>query len=522
MYRLVIADDEKRIRDSLEHSVEWEKLGFEVIGSFEDGSGVLEFFRNSIPDVILTDIKMANVTGLDVAQYVYENKLPCRVVLLSGYREFDLVLAGLHYGAEDYIIKPTQISELEATFIKIKNQLDERYCESNRIVEEKERTSKSISMLDELFWSDMVMGAVDDDSYIENCINLLLPDVELADSIFSLIEAHIDDYVHYIKNDWTQSADLFTQQLETCVKEKKGFFHFRVVYKEGDHFWIVIVGNKKDTNQLPTEIESLTEYLKRAFSISLIIVEHETCYGIKAFHQQCRSMMSVNNIKNMPSGLTEQIKILMSSIYMGNITTARTLMHGILSEIAQAPTEVRSTLIRDLTNALLSTLNTMKPINDGTVEKLKLIAELNPTDDTEEVSVCIDRAFENIKLTNSEVEGIGKSFVERALEYVRENIYRDVSQEDAANYLFISSSYLSRLFKQQIGESYIKIVTKIKMEKAMELLSDPQYKAYQVGEMLGYNTPKYFAKLFQSFTGLTPSAYRRIKLHLGEDNETKE
>ena len=125
MYRLIIADDEKRIRQGLKNIVDWESLGFEVTELFSDGQDVIEYLDYMIPDVILTDIKMNHVSGLDVAKYVFEHHLPCRVVLVSGYQEFELAVQGLKYGAEDYLLKPTEVDKLEETFWKIKRELDE-------------------------------------------------------------------------------------------------------------------------------------------------------------------------------------------------------------------------------------------------------------------------------------------------------------------------------------------------------------------------------------------------------------
>ena len=99
------------------------------------------------------------------------------------------------------------------------------------------------------------------------------------------------------------------------------------------------------------------------------------------------------------------------------------------------------------------------------------------------------------------------------------HILEDIRLEDAANEIFISTTHLSRIFKQQTGETFLQYVTKKKMEKAAELLSDPHYKIYQVGECLGYKTPRYFSKLFYNVLGYYPSQYRREILHFREESD---
>ena len=116
-------------------------------------------------------------------------------------------------------------------------------------------------------------------------------------------------------------------------------------------------------------------------------------------------------------------------------------------------------------------------------------------------------------------DDMGNSLVGRAKSYIKENIYKDISQEEVSNHLYICSSFLSRIFKKQTVETFLQYVTKIKMEKAIELLGNPEYKTYQVGEILGYKTPKYFARLFRAHTGMNPSEYRGKVLRLGEKYE---
>ena len=124
MYRLIIADDEKRIRMGLKNIIDWEKLGFEVTEIFSDGQEVIEYLEYVMPDVILTDIKMNYISGIEVVKYVFEHKLPCKVVLLSGYQEFELAVQAIRYGAEDYLLKPTDVEKLEETFLKLKEKLE--------------------------------------------------------------------------------------------------------------------------------------------------------------------------------------------------------------------------------------------------------------------------------------------------------------------------------------------------------------------------------------------------------------
>lgn len=126
MYTVIIVDDEKTIRDGLTHIVDWKALGYEIVATFGDGEEVIEYLNSMPVDVILTDIKMVHLSGIDIARYVQESGLLCKVVFLSGYREFELARQGMKYGVNDYVLKPSTMEEIQEIFIRIKNSLDDR------------------------------------------------------------------------------------------------------------------------------------------------------------------------------------------------------------------------------------------------------------------------------------------------------------------------------------------------------------------------------------------------------------
>ncbi len=124
MYKLVIVDDEAEIRDGLCNYFPWEQLGFEVASQFENGLQALEFIRQNKVDVLLCDIKMPFMNGLELARELKLCNSEVKILLLSGYREFDYARQALEYGVKDYIVKPTKYDELIKVFSKIKMELD--------------------------------------------------------------------------------------------------------------------------------------------------------------------------------------------------------------------------------------------------------------------------------------------------------------------------------------------------------------------------------------------------------------
>jgi len=124
LYKAVVADDERIIRESLRDFINWEDIGLEVVKLCSDGKEVIQFLKDNPVDLILTDIKMVNVSGLEVAKYVFENKMKAKIILLSGYKEFDFAIEAMKYGVNHYILKPTDIDKLEDIIKDVKCQID--------------------------------------------------------------------------------------------------------------------------------------------------------------------------------------------------------------------------------------------------------------------------------------------------------------------------------------------------------------------------------------------------------------
>ena len=137
-YRVLVADDKKIVRESIAKFVENEIDGFTVVGCFSDGSEVIDYICNNNVDVVVTDIKMHTVSGIDIAKYIYENELEIEIILISAYKYFEYARQALQYGVRDYLLKPTSVVQLEKSFSNIKTVLDKRVS-ANSEKQEKEQ-----------------------------------------------------------------------------------------------------------------------------------------------------------------------------------------------------------------------------------------------------------------------------------------------------------------------------------------------------------------------------------------------
>lgn len=523
MYRLVIADDERRSREGLMKGIAWEELGFTVTELFADGQELIEYLDCMVPDVILTDIKMNYVSGIEVAKYVFEHRLPCKVVLISGYQEFELARQGIKYGAEDYLLKPTEVDKVEETFSKIKKQLDEKRTQLWKAKSERQRMDEAILLLEERFFSDIVMGVMESKEYVRSCMEILYPNVDVENSRCFLADICIEEYDHFVKEVWEYGLDQFEINLGNFLRIYKNDFCFHVVYKS-DHLiellGLQIKGGNHTSQEAVQALDQLLQELEQNFGFQAkgkVRRIYDNIYQIGKIRKQ--GMETEVDEEELIQHLNEQKKLLMSNISIGNIVTAQKLYHNILEELDSLSDQRKKYTVIDIMSTMNTVLWEMNETLAKTIQPFLDYTNVLSMAKNQEIKTWSDRIFDQMKMADTREDDLSSSLIARAKSYIRENIYKDISQEETANYLYICPSYLSRIFRKQTGESFLQYVTSVKMEKAIELLKEPQYKTYQVGEMLGYKTPRYFARLFRAHTGMNPGEYRGEMLRLGEKYE---
>ncbi|MFD0824058.1 response regulator transcription factor [Neobacillus sp. M.A.Huq-85] len=154
MYKLLIADDELEIRNGLSHYFPWNEIGFEVVSQVSNGLEVIQYLSEHTVDVILSDIRMPIMSGIDMAKELYYQKSPIKIIFLSGYKEFEYAQAALNFGVKNYILKPTKYNELVNVFTMIKGELDQ---EKQSVSPMPFITDRTVNQTEETFESDKII-----------------------------------------------------------------------------------------------------------------------------------------------------------------------------------------------------------------------------------------------------------------------------------------------------------------------------------------------------------------------------
>ena len=195
LYKLIIADDEEKIRDGLTDLIPWEQPGFKVEKVCADGREVIDFVAENEVHAVLTDIKMVKATGIDVAKCICENKLPIKVVLISAYNDFSLAKEAIEYNVSNCIVKPTKLPDIRKIFKKVKEEIDATLADEYKKIELKETSDHIDMLLRRQFFSDIYYGAIKSREDIDKRFKLINLDFDPYNNLCSVFSIYTKDNI---------------------------------------------------------------------------------------------------------------------------------------------------------------------------------------------------------------------------------------------------------------------------------------------------------------------------------------
>lgn len=473
MYSLIIADDDELIRKGIEKVIPWQELGFVVRGVFASGRDALDFFRQSPTDVILTDVKMPGLSGLELIEEAKKVKPFLKAVIISGFNEFDLVKSALTLKVEDYLLKPLSLKSIEELFTKLHKELEEEsfscgaesgiqtgYLLCRELYNSVKSSYGSVCRMEE---KRLVLVSHPDDRKIG----------EILSSIFesSLIKTR-DGYSVILS-----SSDGFKEKVDSLSRffNDRGFCEYRIA-----------VGNSI------IYIDDIIATFWRTYEI------------LDAMDAGTTVWYSNNQEQSITEFVAEARRNLISIIEKGEDASSeiKSIIEGTSSMKADDQLYVFSALINkiaryfaledDLDSFILSSSNIASVSGEN-------IAGIFVSD--------MDRLTAAISSKNSVRVEILVDEVKRIVEerYADNNL----NLGEIADALNVSYGYLSSVFSKITGQKFKSYVIDVRLEKARSFLLTRKYKVYEIADMTGYSNLKYFTESFHKKYGSSPVDYIR-------------
>lgn len=545
MLKIFLAEDEVVVRETIKRMIPWEELGFELVGEAADGEMALPLLLRQQPDLLITDIKMPFMDGLTLARLAKKEIPGLKVVILSGYDDFNYAKQAIGIGVEDYLLKPItknalieRLSEIRIRYEHEKTQ-KEYYEKFQREMQAYEKNSSrdffealvggSMDMMEvykraEKLGLDIVAEAYNVLIFTMNCdedfsgqrdeySSWEAESLELLENFFAghssamLFRSNIFSYGVLLKG----QRETIEENTRACVDEIRKILS----RQDGRREWFLAVGQSVDRL---SQIQKSYHTASRAFSQRYLYDENILYYdemetmehpGGQAETEDNAYLQKVDVNALNPA-------ILQKFLSNGLQEETENFVKDYFYAIGQEPME--SLVFRNyvILNVRFSVISFIKGLGCDTNEM--------ESADTEEVLAesgkNMESAIAYAKKMISQAIGIrdqnsgnkNRSILKTAVDFI-DSHYMDeeISLNTVANVANVSSNHFSALFSQNMGQTFIEYLTTLRMNKAKELLRCTGMRSSEIAGEIGYKDAHYFSYLFKKTQGMTPSDYRKAR-----------
>lgn len=525
-YTVLLVDDEEEVTQIIMKKINWEELGFSVIGSASNGVKALEMVEEFQPDIVVTDIKMPYMDGMELSNRIKEEYPSTKIFLFTGFDEFEYAQEAVHLEVEEYILKPVNAAELTRVFTKLKIKLDQEISEKRNVEILQKYYIESLPLLQTNFYATLIEGRIREDEMPK-----YLSDYQISfeGSCYCCLVIHTSSS----KVPEEMSPLLLTTSVQKQVKERLAEkWQAKCFSYLGNTVLIAQLENENEVSELTDECDRFCKYARRMIGAIVTIGIGQVCRRLPELPQSysgAREAVSYRGIYgatraiNIREIVPQGICPMDTSGEAGLTALFKAIRFGSKEEVEetacrylrQAASTVRS-LQQHSVNVmeLVSALYRFSANNDIAVGELSgdmkmlyhSLLELEP-DALQKWLVDISLSFRELLIRARSRST--RSYVQRAEEYVRSS-YADeeLSLDDICELLGVSNSYFSTVFKKETGKSFIGYLTDYRMEQASRMLIETNEKSYIIAKKVGYTDSNYFSYVFKRRFGVSPSKYR--------------
>lgn len=521
-YRVLLADDEEEIRAGISRKIQWDRLGFGLAGEAGNGREALELAEQLRPDVVLTDIKMPFMDGLELCRHLQKSLPAAKVIMFSGFDEFEYARQAVGMNVFEYILKPINAAELNQVLIRLKEQMDKQRAERRDVENLRRRYESSLPVLRELFYARLLDGQIPAGQIQSRAAQyeLDLPEGEWIAAVFRVDER---------EQEFHRDGVLLSLQ--------------ELLENQGENLdWPVRTALYNDTVAMLVQtgkVYPLLGELERLRSLAQSELGVEITAGVGP---ACKSLLEIRKSR-IGACAALDYRVVMGNqkvIYIGDLEPdlSATLclgeedQHRLSSAIKLGEEKEVSETIRRLIGRIQDSRMDLTQcqlfLMEFSTHLIRLaraagvgLEEVFGSHFTGAVPIeqfcsyeeledwCVEKGICLRRLLDKQRMDSAGRVIERAKLFIDEH-YADseLSVETLCSYLHLSPAYFSTVFKRETGMSFTNYMTGVRMEEAARLLRETDEKTYLIAEKTGYADPNYFSYVFKRRYAMSPSKYR--------------
>ena len=507
--KLFIADDEIDVREGIRYLLDWEELGFHICGEAKNGQEALEQILRLNPDVVLLDISMPQLTGLEVIRQSTQRGFTGKFIILSGYSDFTFAQEAMSYGVSSYLTKPIDEEILEKIIVETREAISNEQDTAKKIAQYRDKARNSII-------EDILYNRAD---YLFLDYN----DLMLESSVYQVVI-----YTNYSHESFQTTWD-FAGILRLANKNHDSLDYINLAEQN-----VVIL---KDTFALDRFQELLVHYINKPQKgsplDSLFLTYGRPVYSVQDIHTSfedakllmnrrffCSHNQHVLNYKNIPDKLPSETKEPASDnnypqqiadyIKSNNTHMLPKIIETLHDELYNSNTDISAIkhYLADIMIQVKSILtHTYHDDIDDAINNADIIRSIEDKYYLYEILQFYTEHFEQwmqaigCPTTDSVMDGI--------IQYINHNYQENLKLNTIAKLFGYNSSYLGKVFSKETGKNFNSYIDEVRIENSKKLLLNNDYKVYEIAQLVGYPNVDYFHKKFKKYVGISPAEYRK-------------
>lgn len=535
MLRVLVADDETAVRRGLRNTIDWNKYGFELVGEADDGTTALDLAEQMKPDIIIMDICMPVMDGLECLKALKEKNNSARTIILSGHDSFDFAQDSMRYGVFSYVLKPVDNSELIEQLLALKDDIEKVRRNSIEFDRLRVLVQENHLMLKERFLYNLVKGAFSE--YEEIFKNLDFFKVKGLSDAFVVMVADIDNYPLPFEGLNEEERQIKKFAMVDIAEQKISSLGDGCAFNGTDQQFIILLGleNEKSESIQYKRVFTLCEEIKDAINE---LLGFTITIGVSKV---------VRGIQTIKKSYKEAIEAVNHKLWIGNdsiiflqdiqIEKAQSSPYQVEAE-AEILIGIKACNIDIATNGVVKFFNNLLEVKGLDIQQiremiLRLVYQIDRIlidagIDYERVSrhIQVQSIFQfqtlndltryidelvkkTILFLNIENKSKFRYEINKAISYINDHYSEPIDLNMVAEHIHLSMYYVSRLFKKETGRSVIDYLNEIRVENAKIMLKETDLKLYEIAEKVGYHDNVYFGQIFKKYTNVCPGDYRR-------------
>lgn len=518
MVKVLLVDDEIITIRMLQNLIDWKKYNLELIGYAQDGLKAAEMFLKYEPDIVISDIRMPNMTGIELVKKIRALNKDTAFILISAYSDFSYISEAMKIGCSDYILKPIDEQELDEALKKVVEKVSGQN-EQKEIIEKGKWQTRN----------HMLQSFMKTGSNLNYIINKKMDyPINFGNFHIVMLQLNYKTIDEYANMQHIESIKI--SYISLIFKEVlQGYAHILFDYEYDS--WVVLLSDIAQEKLLALS-NQIKEQFKKQFEINVDVcfsdvisqleslplhyskvkllsrysfyVESEDIlgYGYNCNENKFNQIRGLDLVKEMEEAL------------VGN---DRIKAEKILNEVfylSKNINPVSLNLVYDMCYQIVIIIKKIILEKSNQTEEMRVILKLNFDDLQYYKSVVSFKSFmwETVDLV---LTGIGEDqekfsdIVEEGIHILKENYNKNISLDTICTEISVSKNYFSYLFKREVGISVWTYLTELRLEKAKKLLKETNMKNYEISSQVGYENPSYFSMLFKNYESMTPSGYRK-------------